>query len=106
MGFADGDLTVLFGWEGTLTQMGWFFYPKSGVADLGGAYAVLPYVLPRRSQTLWVADPTQMIDGWAGGNHSQGSDLGCWLRRLRGAYVSQVFGENAGVSAGAVAASR
>jgi len=32
-----------FGWEHTLTQMGWFF-TKAALLTFGGAYAVLPYV--------------------------------------------------------------
>jgi chromate transporter len=31
------------GWQGTLTQMGWFF-TKAALLTFGGAYAVLPYV--------------------------------------------------------------
>ena len=36
-------LIVLYGWEGTFTQMGWFF-TKAALLTFGGAYAVLPYV--------------------------------------------------------------
>ncbi|MEO6697024.1 MAG: chromate transporter, partial [Gammaproteobacteria bacterium] len=32
-----------YGWDGTLTQMGWFF-TKAALLTFGGAYAVLPYV--------------------------------------------------------------
>jgi chromate transporter len=38
-----GLLTLAFGWDGTLTQMGWFF-TKAALLTFGGAYAVLPYV--------------------------------------------------------------
>jgi chromate transporter len=38
-----GLLTALFGWDGTFTQMGWFF-TKAALLTFGGAYAVLPYV--------------------------------------------------------------
>lgn len=38
-----GLLTLSFGWDGTLTQMGWFF-TKAALMTFGGAYAVLPYV--------------------------------------------------------------
>jgi chromate transporter len=36
-------LTATYGWDGTLTQMGWFF-TKAALLTFGGAYAVLPYV--------------------------------------------------------------
>ena len=36
-------LAQAYGWEGTLTQMGWFF-SKADLVTFGGAYAVLPYV--------------------------------------------------------------
>jgi chromate transporter len=36
-------LVVRYGWDATLTQMGWFF-TKAALLTFGGAYAVLPYV--------------------------------------------------------------
>jgi len=33
-------LSILFGWQSTLTQMGWFF-TKAALVTFGGAYAVL-----------------------------------------------------------------
>ena len=38
-----GILLASYGWQGTLTQMGWFF-TKAAFLTIGGAYAVLPYV--------------------------------------------------------------
>jgi len=38
---AMGALTATFGWQGLLTQMGWFF-TKATLPTFGGAYAVLP----------------------------------------------------------------
>lgn len=38
-----GLLIAVYGWEHTLTQMGWFF-TKAALLTFGGAYAVLPYV--------------------------------------------------------------
>src|SRR3546814_6642081 len=32
-----------YGWDHTLTQMGWFF-TKAALLTFGGAYAVLPYI--------------------------------------------------------------
>jgi chromate transporter len=40
---ARWELLAAFGWQGTLTQMGWFF-TKAALLTFGGAYAVLPYV--------------------------------------------------------------
>lgn len=40
---ALGLLTAAFGWQGALTQMGWFF-TKAALLTFGGAYAVLPYL--------------------------------------------------------------
>jgi chromate transporter len=51
-----------YGWEGTLTQMGWFF-TKAALVTFGGAYAVLPYVYQGGvEQYAWLTG-TQMIDG-------------------------------------------
>ena len=36
-------LYASYGWDGTLTRMGWFF-TKAALVTFGGAYAVLPYV--------------------------------------------------------------
>ncbi|OWG19138.1 Chromate transport protein [Delftia sp. K82] len=38
-----GLLAAAFGWQGALTQMGWFF-TKAALLTFGGAYAVLPYL--------------------------------------------------------------
>jgi chromate transporter len=37
-------LSAQFGWDGTLTRMGWFF-TKAALLSFGGAYAVFPYVV-------------------------------------------------------------
>src|SRR5207245_11599272 len=39
-----GALAAAHGWDGTRTQMGWFF-TKAALVTFGGAYAVLPYVV-------------------------------------------------------------
>jgi chromate transporter len=39
----EGLLFLAYGWNGPLTQMGWFF-TKATLVTFGGAYAVLPYV--------------------------------------------------------------
>ena len=97
-------LTALFGWNHTLTQMGWFF-TKAALLTFGGAYAVLPYVYQGAvGQYGWVT-PIQMIDGLALGETTPGplimvvSFVG-----FIGAYVHTVFGPDNLFLAGAVAA--
>jgi chromate transporter len=59
------------GWQGTLTQMGWFF-TKAALLTFGGAYAVLPYVYQGAVEThQWVSGP-QMMDGLALGETTPG----------------------------------
>jgi chromate transporter len=57
-------LYVSYGWEGTLTQMGWFF-TKAALVTFGGAYAVLPYVYQGGVEHYAWLSGTQMIDGLA-----------------------------------------
>jgi len=64
-------LYLEFGWQGTLTQMGWFF-TKAALVTFGGAYAVLPYVYQGGvEEYLWL-NGTQMIDGLALGETTPG----------------------------------
>lgn len=64
-------LFTLFGWQGTLTRMGWFF-TKAALVTFGGAYAVLPYVYQGGVETYgWLSAP-QMIDGLALGETTPG----------------------------------
>jgi chromate transporter len=66
-----GALVLAFGWQGTLTQMGWFF-TKAALLTFGGAYAVLPYVYQAAvEQQQWLT-ATQMIDGLALGETTPG----------------------------------
>lgn len=51
-----------YGWQGTLTQMGWFF-TKAALVTFGGAYAVLPYVYQGGVESYGWLTGTQMIDG-------------------------------------------
>ena len=64
-------LAALFGWSGTLTQMGWFF-TKAALLTFGGAYAVLPYVYQGAVETYGWLGPAQMIDGLALGETTPG----------------------------------
>lgn len=64
-------LMTVYGWQGPLTQMGWFF-TKAALLTFGGAYAVLPYVYQAAvEQYQWVT-PLQMIDGLALGETTPG----------------------------------
>lgn len=99
-----GVLTVLFGWQGTLTQMSWFF-TKAALLTFGGAYAVLPYVYQGAVGHYGWLTPTQMIDGLALGETTPGPlIMVVAFVGFVGAYVSQVFGADQVFLAGAVAA--
>lgn len=64
-------LFAAYGWQGTLTQMGWFF-TKAALVTFGGAYAVLPYVYQGGVEHYaWLTGP-QMIDGLALGETTPG----------------------------------
>ncbi|MBX9903000.1 MAG: chromate efflux transporter [Burkholderiales bacterium] len=64
-------LVTIYGWQGPLSQMGWFF-TKAALLTFGGAYAVLPYVYQAAvEQYQWVT-PLQMIDGLALGETTPG----------------------------------
>ncbi len=66
-----GALAAAHGWDGTRTQMGWFF-TKAALVTFGGAYAVLPYVVQAAvEQYHWLTAP-QMIDGLALGETTPG----------------------------------
>ena len=85
-------LSLAQGWQGTLTQMGWFF-TKAALLTFGGAYAVLPYVYQGAVQTHHWLDATQMIDGLALGETTPGplimvvafvGFVGGWTRQVLG----------------------
>ncbi len=88
-----GLLLVSYGWQGTLTQMGWFF-TKAAFLTIGGAYAVLPYVYQGGVEHYgWLTGP-QMIDGLALGETTPGplimvvtyvGFLGGWTKQVFGA---------------------
>jgi chromate transporter len=60
-----------YGWDGTLTQTGWFF-TKAALLTFGGAYAVLPYVYQAAVEHYGWLTPAQMIDGLALGETTPG----------------------------------
>jgi chromate transporter len=97
-------LTANYGWDHTLTQMGWFF-TKAALVTFGGAYAVLPYVYQGAvGQYGWLT-PTQMIDGLALGETTPGPlIMVVAFVGFIGGYVHALFGADNLFLAGAVAA--
>jgi len=88
-----GALLAMFGWEHTLTQMGWFF-TKAALLTFGGAYAVLPYVYQGAVEHYQWLTPAQMIDGLALGETTPGplimvvafvGFVGAWTQAALGA---------------------
>ncbi len=97
-------LIGLFGWQGTLTQMAWFF-SKAALLTFGGAYAVLPYVYQGAVDHYAWLTPTQMIDGLALGETTPGPlIMVVAFVGFVGGYVQQVFGPEQAFMAGALAA--
>jgi chromate transporter len=97
-------LTGFFGWDHTLTQMGWFF-TKAALLTFGGAYAVLPYVVQGGVTHYGWLSPTQMIDGLALGETTPGPlIMVVAFVAFVGGYVKAVFGPDALFLAGASAA--
>jgi chromate transporter len=66
-----GFLCAHYGWNGTLTQMGWFF-TKAALLTFGGAYAVLPYVYQGAVEHYHWLTAEQMMDGLALGETTPG----------------------------------
>ena len=98
-------LTAAFGWDATLTQMGWFF-TKAALLTFGGAYAVLPYVYQGAVDHYGWLLPTQMIDGLALGETTPGPLIMIVaFVGFVGGYTKALFGPDALFVAGAVAAS-
>ena len=97
-------LAACFGWQGTLTQMGWFF-TTAALLTFGGAYAVLPYVWQGAVVEHGWVTPAQMMDGLALGEATPGPliMLVAFVAFI-GGYVHQVFGPEQQVLAGVTAA--
>ena len=101
---ALGALTAMYGWNGALTQMAWFF-TKAALLTFGGAYAVLPYVFQGAVDHYHWLSATQMIDGLALGETTPGplimvvSFVG-----FVGGWGQALFGPQALFAAGAAAA--
>lgn len=101
---ALGTLTVLYGWQGVLTQMGWFF-TKAALLTFGGAYAVLPYVYQGAVEHFqWLTAP-QMIDGLALGETTPGPlIMVVAFVGFVGGWAKAIFGSESLFLSGAVAA--
>ncbi len=99
-----GLLVATQGWDGTLTQMAWFF-TKAALLTFGGAYAVLPYVYQGAVGHYQWLTPTQMIDGLALGETTPGPlIMVVAFVAFVGGYVKAVFGPDMLFVGGAVAA--
>ena len=98
-------LTLTYGWQGTLTQMSWFF-TKAALVTFGGAYAVLPYVYQGGvEQYAWLSG-TQMIDGLALGETTPGPlIMVVAFVGFVGGWTKEIFGPEALLLAGAAGAS-
>jgi chromate transporter len=101
---ALGGLTWLYGWEGALTQMGWFF-TKAALLTFGGAYAVLPYVYQGAVEHYQWLSPHQMIDGLALGETTPGPLIMVvtFVGYVAG-WTQELFGADRLFASGAVAA--
>jgi chromate transporter len=103
-GGAIGALCALYGWEGTLTQMGWFF-TKAALLTFGGAYAVLPYVYQGAVEQYQWLTATQMIDGLALGETTPGPlIMVVAFVGFVGGWVKELFGPDSLFLAGCAAA--
>jgi chromate transporter len=99
-----GLLCALFGWDGSLTQMAWFF-TKAALLTFGGAYAVLPYVYQGAVGHYGWLTPTQMIDGLALGETTPGPlIMVVAFVGFVGAYVQPLFGPDSAFAGAALAA--
>lgn len=104
-GAVMATLTITYGWQGTLTQMSWFF-TKAALVTFGGAYAVLPYVYQGGvEQYAWLSG-TQMIDGLALGETTPGPlIMVVAFVGFVGGWTKELFGPDALLLAGAAGAS-
>jgi len=98
-------LTMNYGWQGTLTQMGLFF-TKAALVTFGGAYAVLPYVYQGGVEHYGWLNGTQMIDGLALGETTPGPlIMVVAFVGFVGGWTKEIFGPDMLLMAGAAGAS-
>jgi len=103
-GVAMATLAGLYGWQGELTLMGWFF-TKAALLTFGGAYAVLPYVYQGGVENYHWLTATQMIDGLALGETTPGPlIMVVTFVGFVGGWSKALFGPDSLFLAGAVAA--
>jgi chromate transporter len=103
-GGAMALLCALYGWDATLTQMGWFF-TKAALLTFGGAYAVLPYVYQGGVEQFGWLTATQMIDGLALGETTPGPlIMVVTFVGFVGGWVKEIFGPHHLLEGAAVAA--
>lgn len=102
---AEGALYLAYGWQGPLTQMGWFF-TKAALVTFGGAYAVLPYVYQGGvGEHGWLSG-SQMIDGLALGETTPGPlIMVVAFVGFVGGWTKEIFGPEGQVMAGIAGAS-
>ena len=101
----EGALYLSFGWQGPLTQMGWFF-TKAALVTFGGAYAVLPYVYQGGVNEYQWLSATQMMDGLALGETTPGPLIMIVaFIGFVGGWTKELFGPEAQLLAGAAGAS-
>jgi len=97
-------LVLIYGWQATLTQMGWFF-TKAALLTFGGAYAVLPYVYQGAVEHYQWLTAVQMIDGLALGETTPGPlIMVVAFVGFVGGWTQQLFGADHVLLAGMVAA--
>lgn len=108
LGIGGVVMLILFqtyGWQGTLTQMGWFF-TKAALVTFGGAYAVLPYVYQGGVEHFAWLSGTQMIDGLALGETTPGPlIMVVAFVGFVGGWTKEIFGPEALLLAGIAGAS-
>jgi len=94
-----------YGWQGTLTQMSWFF-TKAALVTFGGAYAVLPYVYQGGVEQYQWLSGGQMIDGLALGETTPGPlIMVVAFVGFVGGWTKEIFGPDSLLLAGAAGAS-
>jgi len=94
-----------YGWQGTLTQMSWFF-TKAALVTFGGAYAVLPYVYQGGVEQYQWLTGGQMIDGLALGETTPGPlIMVVAFVGFVGGWTKEIFGPDSLFLAGAAGAS-
>jgi len=96
----EGLLYLSYGWQGPLTQMGWFF-TKAALVTFGGAYAVLPYVYQGGVEHYGWLSGHQMIDGLALGETTPGPlIMVVAFVGFVGGWTKEIFGPDSLVLAG------